>query len=81
MLTEVTDTEDVNKIDPIFTIELEKDKQGRIGIGIGGGSSSNCPCLYIVQIFENSPASRDKILEIGKCRYNLDRNIKSMSRR
>ena len=41
-------------------IEIEKDNKGRIGIAIGGGAP-NCPCLYIVQIFENTPAKNTLI--------------------
>lgn len=35
-----------------------------IGISIGGGAP-NCPCLYIVQIFDNTPASKDGTLQSG----------------
>ncbi len=43
---------------------LVKDSSNLIGISIGGGSP-HCPCLYIVQVFDNSPASREKSLEPG----------------
>jgi len=43
---------------------LTKDEQNLVGISIGGGSPL-CPCLYIVQIFDNSPAARDGSLEAG----------------
>jgi len=45
-------------------IELEKDGKGHVGIAIGGGSP-NCPCLYIVQIFENSPAKKNSLIGLG----------------
>lgn len=35
-----------------------------IGISIGGGAP-NCPCLYIVQVFDNTPAAKDGTLQSG----------------
>jgi hypothetical protein len=35
-----------------------------IGISIGGGAP-NCPCLYIVQVFDNTPSARDGTLQSG----------------
>ncbi|GAV09882.1 hypothetical protein RvY_19352-1 [Ramazzottius varieornatus] len=35
-----------------------------VGISIGGGYP-NCPCVYVVQIFDNTPASREGTLESG----------------
>jgi len=43
---------------------LKKDRQNLIGISIGGGAAL-CPCLYIVQIFDNTPAARDGTLQAG----------------
>uniref|UniRef100_A0A1I8B203 PRKCA-binding protein n=1 Tax=Meloidogyne hapla TaxID=6305 RepID=A0A1I8B203_MELHA len=45
-------------------IEIEKDTKGRIGIAIGGGAPI-CPCLYIVQIFENTPAKKNALIGLG----------------
>jgi hypothetical protein len=46
------------------TCTLKKDAQNLVGISIGGGSPL-CPCLYIVQIFDNTAASRDGSLAAG----------------
>ena len=43
---------------------LTKDSNNLVGISIGGGSPS-CPCLYIVQIFDNSPAAKEGSLSAG----------------
>ena len=43
---------------------LKKDKQNLIGISIGGGAPL-CPCLYVVQAFDNTPASKDSTLQAG----------------
>jgi hypothetical protein len=44
---------------------LKKEEPGNlVGISIGGGAPL-CPCLYIVQIFDNTPASRDGSLAAG----------------
>lgn len=45
-------------------IEIEKNSKGQIGIAIGGGSPI-CPCLYVVQIFENTPAKKNKLIGLG----------------
>lgn len=45
-------------------VELEKDAQNLIGISIGGGAP-HCPCVYIVQLFDNTPASKDGTLMAG----------------
>src|SRR6218665_1263069 len=45
-------------------VKIMKDSGNLIGISIGGGSP-NCPCLYIVQVFDNTPASADGTLEAG----------------
>jgi len=42
---------------------LKKDASNNIGISIGGGSP--CPCLYVVQVFDRSPAAVDGSIEAG----------------
>ncbi|KAH0616903.1 hypothetical protein JD844_028360 [Phrynosoma platyrhinos] len=46
------------------TVTLKKDSQNLIGISIGGGAQY-CPCLYIVQVFDNTPAALDGTLAAG----------------
>uniref|UniRef100_A0A8C8CH07 PRKCA-binding protein n=1 Tax=Oncorhynchus tshawytscha TaxID=74940 RepID=A0A8C8CH07_ONCTS len=46
------------------TISLTKDAQNLIGISIGGGAQY-CPCLYIVQVFDNTPAALEGTLAAG----------------
>ncbi|CAB3225774.1 unnamed protein product [Arctia plantaginis] len=46
------------------SVSLSKDEKNLIGISIGGGAPL-CPCLYIVQIFDNTPASKDGTLQSG----------------
>jgi len=46
------------------SVALEKDSQNLIGISIGGGAPY-CPCLYIVQIFDNTPSAKDATLASG----------------
>ncbi|CAH0403317.1 unnamed protein product [Chilo suppressalis] len=46
------------------SVVLTKDEKNLIGISIGGGAPL-CPCLYIVQIFDNTPAARDGTLQSG----------------
>ncbi|XP_052749488.1 PRKCA-binding protein isoform X4 [Galleria mellonella] len=46
------------------SVVLSKDEKNLIGISIGGGAPL-CPCLYIVQIFDNTPAARDGTLQSG----------------
>ncbi|XP_016104192.1 PRKCA-binding protein [Sinocyclocheilus grahami] len=46
------------------TVTLKKDSQNLIGISIGGGAQF-CPCLYIVQVFDNTPAALDGTLAAG----------------
>jgi PRKCA-binding protein len=46
------------------TCTLIKDSKNLIGISIGGGAPL-CPCLYIVQVFDNSPASKEASLAAG----------------
>ncbi|XP_077979463.1 PRKCA-binding protein-like isoform X2 [Glandiceps talaboti] len=45
-------------------VKLKKDGQNLIGISIGGGAPL-CPCLYVVQVFDNTPASKDGTLAAG----------------
>lgn len=44
--------------------EIVKDDEGHIGIAIGGGAPF-CPCLYVVQVFENSSVAVDGRLRPG----------------
>ncbi|XP_002132162.3 PRKCA-binding protein [Ciona intestinalis] len=46
------------------TVTLTKDGQNLIGISIGGGAPL-CPCLYVVQVFDNTPAHKDGALAAG----------------
>lgn len=46
------------------SVTLKKDSQNLIGISIGGGAQY-CPCLYIVQVFDNTPAALDGTLAAG----------------
>uniref|UniRef100_A0ACB8FNB1 PRKCA-binding protein n=1 Tax=Sphaerodactylus townsendi TaxID=933632 RepID=A0ACB8FNB1_9SAUR len=46
------------------TVTLKKDSQNLIGISIGGGAPY-CPCLYIVQVFDNTPSGLDGTLAAG----------------
>lgn len=46
------------------SVALAKDPQNLIGISIGGGAPL-CPCLYIVQIFDNTPAAKEGTLASG----------------
>ncbi|XP_015784102.1 PRKCA-binding protein [Tetranychus urticae] len=46
------------------TVTLEKDSRNMIGISIGGGAP-HCPCIYIVQVFDNTPVAFDGTLESG----------------
>lgn len=43
---------------------LKKDGSNLVGISIGGGAPY-CPCLYIVQIFDNTPAFHEASLAAG----------------
>lgn len=45
-------------------VALTKDANNLIGISIGGGAVY-CPCIYVVQIFDNTPAALDASLEAG----------------
>ncbi|ODM95096.1 PRKCA-binding protein, partial [Orchesella cincta] len=47
------------------SVTITKDgNTNMIGISIGGGAP-NCPCLYIVQVFDNTPAAKDGTLQSG----------------
>lgn len=46
------------------SVSLTKDEKNLIGISIGGGAPL-CPCLYVVQIFDNTPASKEGTLQSG----------------
>lgn len=46
------------------TVTLSKDSHNMIGISIGGGAP-HCPCLYVVQVFDDTPAGRDGSLSAG----------------
>jgi len=43
---------------------FEKNEKNMIGISIGGGAPY-CPCLYVVQIFDNTPAAKDGQMAAG----------------
>lgn len=45
-------------------VKITKDSSNLIGISIGGGAPY-CPCLYVIQIFDNSPAALDGSLQPG----------------
>ncbi|VDM98863.1 unnamed protein product [Thelazia callipaeda] len=44
--------------------EIEKDSNGVIGVSIGGGAPY-CPCIYVVQVFENSSTDLDGRIQAG----------------
>lgn len=46
------------------TAHITKDDSNLIGISIGGGAPY-CPCLYIVQVFDGTPAAVDGSLQSG----------------
>ena len=46
------------------TVNIKKDESNLIGISIGGGAP-HCPCLYVVQVFDNTPASKEGTLQSG----------------
>lgn len=46
------------------SVTIKKDASNLIGISIGGGSPL-CPCLYIVQVFDGTPASLEGSLQSG----------------
>ncbi|XP_053959776.1 PRKCA-binding protein isoform X1 [Anastrepha ludens] len=46
------------------SVMINKDQSNLIGISIGGGAPL-CPCLYIVQVFDGTPAAREGSLQSG----------------
>ncbi|XP_037074351.1 LOW QUALITY PROTEIN: PRKCA-binding protein-like [Pollicipes pollicipes] len=46
------------------SVTLTKDDSNLIGISIGGGAPL-CPCLYVVQVFDNTAAGKDGTLQSG----------------
>ncbi|XP_058058318.1 PRKCA-binding protein isoform X1 [Anopheles bellator] len=46
------------------TVIIKKGTSNLIGISIGGGAPL-CPCLYIVQVFDGTPAAREGTLQSG----------------
>lgn len=46
------------------SVTIKKDESNLIGISIGGGAP-HCPCLYVVQVFDNTPAAKDGTLQSG----------------
>ncbi|VDM04489.1 unnamed protein product [Schistocephalus solidus] len=46
------------------SVTLKKDPQNLVGISIGGGAPY-CPCLYVVQVFDSTPAARDGTIQAG----------------
>ncbi|XP_046403937.1 PRKCA-binding protein isoform X2 [Ischnura elegans] len=46
------------------SVKLNKDGSNMIGISIGGGAPL-CPCLYIVQVFDDTPAAKEGSLQSG----------------
>lgn len=49
---------------PGSTVTLERGKDGMVGLTIGGGAPY-CPLLYVVQVFENTPAWKEGTLNAG----------------
>ncbi len=45
-------------------VTIPKDDSNLIGISIGGGAPL-CPCLYVVQVFDNTACSKEGTLEAG----------------
>lgn len=46
------------------SVTIKKDDSNLIGISIGGGAPY-CPCLYVVQVFDYTPAAVDGTLQSG----------------
>lgn len=62
------------------SVTLVKEKNCLIGISIGGGVPY-CPCIYIVQIFDNTVASKEGTLEAGDEITAIDRrSVRGVSR-
>ena len=47
-----------------LTVRIDKGENGLVGITIGGGPPL-CPVVYVVQVFENTPAQKNGQLEPG----------------
>lgn len=61
------------------SILLQKDANNSIGISIGGGLP--CPALYVVQVFDKSPAALDGTLQSGDEITGINgRPVKGMTR-
>ncbi|CAJ0936948.1 unnamed protein product, partial [Mesorhabditis belari] len=45
-------------------VEITKDPKGLVGVSIGGGHPY-CPCVYVVQLFDGSPAADDGRIRAG----------------
>lgn len=43
---------------------FDKNEKNMIGISIGGGAPY-CPCLYVVQVFDNTPSAKEGSLAAG----------------
>ncbi|KAL0271162.1 UNVERIFIED_CONTAM: hypothetical protein PYX00_008349 [Menopon gallinae] len=52
-------------------VTIKKDNSNLIGISIGGGAPV-CPCLYIVQVFDNTPVAKDGTLQSGDELVGID---------
>ena len=62
------------------TVSLTKDEKNVIGISIGGGAPL-CPCLYVVQVFDNTPAAKSGLLAAGDEIVSINGNsVKGMTR-
>lgn len=62
------------------TVTLTKDSQNLIGISIGGGAPL-CPCLYVVQVFDNTPAAKNGSLAAGDEIVTVNgKSVKGMSK-
>ena len=62
------------------TVGLEKNEKNVIGISIGGGAPL-CPCLYVVQVFDNTPAAREGSLASGDEIVSVNgHNVKGMTK-
>merc|ERR1719394_1229699 len=61
-------------------VTISKDAGNLIGISIGGGAPL-CPCLYIVQVFDNTPAAKEGTLESGDELVGInDTNVKGKTK-
>merc|ERR1712130_465164 len=61
-------------------VTISKDSGNLIGISIGGGAPL-CPCLYIVQVFDNTPAAKEGTLESGDELVGInDTNVKGKTK-